>query len=420
MLESEFFRRIEKKYKLTKEEYEKMKLLIDREFNEDKHGMSTICNLYFDSDDFILVRRSIEKPIYKEKVRLRSYQVPSYNSNVYLEIKKKYKGIVNKRRIIISTEDIKKYLNDECEVKDYVYIKNSNIKVEASGDGIKSTNTNSEDVGYVIINDSTVDITSGTDGIDAKGSIYTNGGKFNIVTGGSSSNSQDKDTWGKWDKNEFGKGNMKLQDPESSNDSTDTPSAKGIKSVTNILIDSGEFNINSSDDSIHSNNTIKIENGTYEISSGDDGIHADSVLTINDGNINIKKSYEGCETAVININGGNLVAIGSSGMMQAPSSSSSQYSLAFVLSSNYSENSVITIKDSSGDEVLNITAKKLYKSVVFSSSKIKKDETYTIYIDGTESGSLTASSITTTNGKTNNMGMTSPNDGGNRPGGPRK
>lgn len=396
--------------------------------------------------------------------------------------------------------------------KDYVYIKNSNIKVEASGDGIKSTNTNSEDVGYVIITDSTVNITSGTDGIDAKGSIYINGGKFNIVTGGSSSNSQDKDTWGKWAKNEFGKGNMKTQDPESSNDSTDTPSAKGIKSVTNILIDSGEFNIDSSDDSIHSNNTIKIENGTYEISSGDDGIHADSVLTINDGNINIKKSYEGCESAVININGGNinivssddginvaggkdsssemgrpgqnnfsqtskyslninggnievdakgdgldsngniyinggdikvfgptddgngaldydgtceitggnLIAIGSSGMMQAPSSSSSQYSLAFVLSSNCSENSVITIKDSSGDEVLNITAKKLYKSVVFSSSKIKKDETYTIYIDGTESGSLTASSITTTNGKTNNMGMTSPNDGGNRPGGPRK
>ena len=121
LLESEFFRRIEKKYKLTKEEYEKMKLLIDREFNEDKHGMSTICNLYFDSDDFILVRRSIEKPIYKEKVRLRSYQVPSYNSNVYLEIKKKYKGIVNKRRIVISTEDMKKYLNDECEVKGQVF-----------------------------------------------------------------------------------------------------------------------------------------------------------------------------------------------------------------------------------------------------------------------------------------------------------
>lgn len=403
-------------------------------------------------------------------------------------------------------------VDDGIRGKDYVYIKNSNIKVEASGDGIKSTNTNSEDVGYVIITDSTVNITSGTDGIDAKGSIYINGGKFNMVTGGSSSNSQDKDTWGKWDKNEFGKGNMKLQDPESSNDSTDTPSAKGIKSVTNILIDSGEFNIDSSDDSIHSNNTIKIENGTYEISSGDDGIHADSILTINDGNINIKKSYEGCESAVININGGNinivssddginvacgkdsssemgrpgqnnfsqtskyslninggnievdakgdgldsngniyinggdikvfgptddengaldydgtceitggnLIAIGSSGMMQAPSSSSSQYSLAFVLSSNCSENSVITIKDSSGDEVLNITAKKLYKSVVFSSSKIKKDEAYTIYIDGTESGSLTASSITTTNGKTNNMGMTSPNDGGNRQGEPRK
>lgn len=223
-------------------------------------------------------------------------------------------------------------------------------------------------------------------------------------------------------------------------------SYEGCESAV-ININCGDINIVSSDDGINvaggkdsssemgrpgqnnfsqtNNYSLNINGGNIEVDAKGDGLDSNGNIYINGGDIKVfgptddgngALDYDGtCE-----ITGGNLVAIGSSGMMQAPSSSSSQYSLVFVLSSNYSENSVITIKDSSGDEVLNITAKKLYKSVVFSSSKIKKDETYTIYIDGTESGSLTASSITTTNGKTNNMGMPSPNDGGNGPGGPRK
>lgn len=104
------FRRIEKKYLITEEQY---KLLLEKakDYIEiDTYDYSTICNIYFDTDDYMLVNRSIEKPIYKEKIRLRSYGIPKLNSKVFLEIKKKYKGIVGKRRVKISLKEFYVYL----------------------------------------------------------------------------------------------------------------------------------------------------------------------------------------------------------------------------------------------------------------------------------------------------------------------
>jgi len=65
----------------------------------DPHGESTICNIYYDTPDYRLVRQSMEKPVYKEKLRMRSYGRVSSEGTVFLELKKKYKGIVYKRRI---------------------------------------------------------------------------------------------------------------------------------------------------------------------------------------------------------------------------------------------------------------------------------------------------------------------------------
>jgi len=105
------FKRYEKKYLLTSEQ--------EREFLErtkdyiqmDKYGLHTICNIYFDTPDFDLIRNSIEKPIYKEKLRLRSYGVPeSEDSKVFVEIKKKYKGIVYKRREKMTLKEAQDYL----------------------------------------------------------------------------------------------------------------------------------------------------------------------------------------------------------------------------------------------------------------------------------------------------------------------
>ena len=67
----------------------------------DPHGESTICNIYYDTPDFRLVRASLEKPVYKEKLRMRSYGRAREEDPVFLELKKKYKGIVYKRRILL-------------------------------------------------------------------------------------------------------------------------------------------------------------------------------------------------------------------------------------------------------------------------------------------------------------------------------
>ncbi|MGN1417680.1 MAG: polyphosphate polymerase domain-containing protein [Oscillospiraceae bacterium] len=93
------FRRKELKYLLTSQQYNMLRELISPYMTEDRYGLHTICSIYFDTDDDRLIRSSLEKPLYKEKLRLRSYGVPeSDDAEVFMELKKKYKGIVYKRR----------------------------------------------------------------------------------------------------------------------------------------------------------------------------------------------------------------------------------------------------------------------------------------------------------------------------------
>ena len=104
------FRRVETKYLLTFEEYSKLMEKINKHLEEDKYFFSTICNIYYDTDDFELVRKSIEKPVYKDKFRMRSYGVPTIDSKVFFEIKRKYDGIVYKRRVSAKLSEIYEYL----------------------------------------------------------------------------------------------------------------------------------------------------------------------------------------------------------------------------------------------------------------------------------------------------------------------
>lgn len=102
-----------------------------------------------------------------------------------------------------------------------------------------------------------------------------------------------------------------LSDADSENDSStssdaDSTSTKGIKSDGALYVNGGTFNINSADDSFHSNSDVTINDGTYTISSGDDGIHADSALLVNGGTITVTESYEGLEGLNITINDGKI------------------------------------------------------------------------------------------------------------------
>lgn len=104
------FKRKEKKYLLTVQRYQTLLPLLREYMTVDEHGLHTICNLYFDTDRYDLIRHSIEKPVYKEKLRLRSYGVPGPGDRVFLELKKKLKGIVYKRRASLTMEEARRYL----------------------------------------------------------------------------------------------------------------------------------------------------------------------------------------------------------------------------------------------------------------------------------------------------------------------
>ena len=98
------FKRIEKKYMLTRPQREALLQAFQGHMRRDEFGRHTICNLYLDTDDYALTRRSIEKPVYKEKLRLRAYGVPGPGDTVFLELKKKYKGVVHKRRMELTCQ----------------------------------------------------------------------------------------------------------------------------------------------------------------------------------------------------------------------------------------------------------------------------------------------------------------------------
>lgn len=93
------FRRYELKYLLTREQKEAVLQGMRDYMALDKYGRTTIRNLYFDTEDYRLIRHSIEKPAYKEKLRLRSYEKVSAKGNVFVELKKKYQSVVYKRRL---------------------------------------------------------------------------------------------------------------------------------------------------------------------------------------------------------------------------------------------------------------------------------------------------------------------------------
>lgn len=113
---TEIFNRYEEKYIITDEVYRQLKPQLEKFMELDEHSRNgsfyTICNIYYDTPDNDLIRKSIERPTYKEKLRLRSYGVVSPSDNVYLEIKKKYNGYVFKRRLSITLNEANCYLEN--------------------------------------------------------------------------------------------------------------------------------------------------------------------------------------------------------------------------------------------------------------------------------------------------------------------
>lgn len=192
--------------------------------------------------------------------------------------------------------------------KDSVRIADGTFILTAEKDGIHVENADDEEKGYIYIADGDFTITSDGDGMDASNIVQIEDGTFDITAGGGAANSL------KTHESDMPGGGMSqnIERPDGENMPQDTTtdesgtSTKGIKAGGGMYLNGGTYQIDSADDSIHSNANITIADGTYTLATGDDGVHADDALTVNGGTITVTESYEGLEGLTVTINDGTI------------------------------------------------------------------------------------------------------------------
>lgn len=216
--------------------------------------------------------------------------------------------------------------------KDSVRIADGTFILTAEKDGIHAENADDEEKGYIYIADGDFAITSDGDGMDASNIVQIEDGTFDITAGGGAANSlktheSDMPGGGMSQNIERPDGESMPQmgekpdeesmsqmgeKPDGENMPQDTTtdesgtSTKGIKAGGGMYLNGGTYQIDSADDSIHSNANITIADGTYTLATGDDGVHADDALTVNGGTITVTESYEGLEGLTVTINDGTI------------------------------------------------------------------------------------------------------------------
>ena len=216
--------------------------------------------------------------------------------------------------------------------KDSVRIADGTFILTAEKDGIHAENADDEEKGYIYIADGDFAITSDGDGMDASNIVQIEDGTFDITAGGGTADSlktheSDMPGGGMSQNIERPEGESMPQmgekpdgesmpqmgeKPDGENMPQDTTtdesgtSTKGIKAGGGMYLNGGTYQIDSADDSIHSNANITIADGTYTLATGDDGVHADDALIVNGDTITVTESYEGLEGLTVTINDGTI------------------------------------------------------------------------------------------------------------------
>lgn len=178
----------------------------------------------------------------------------------------------------------------------------------------------------------------------------------------------------------------------------DGTSSKGLKAETKLYIYGGSFKINTSDDGIHADNKLTITGGSIQITESYEGLEAADIL-VSDGTVTLVSSDDGFNASggtttvygpvndgngpidygsEATVTGGSIIAGGSSGMAEGFTTSKNQGSILSKLSSVVKANTEIVIIDSDGNQVVTYTSPKEMSALIFSTSDIKKGETYTI------------------------------------------
>ena len=358
-------------------------------------------------------------------------------------------GITSKDGLIIGSGTINvTAVDDGIRGKDYLIIKDGHYTIDAGGDGLRSSNDEEAALGYVYIQDGEFNIDSGADAIQGVTDVLIETGDFSIVSGGGSSANSTNDTSkglkagvhlvidnGTFDINSYddalhSNNNVCINDGDFQISTKDD----GIHGDSTLSINGGTIVITKSYEGIESR-VLVINSGNIHVTSSDDGLNVaggndgsagghfgggpissgsgDYYMIINGGYIYVNASGDGLDangsiemtggTVLVNgptaqnngaldydrsftLTGGFLVAVGSSGMAQAPGSTSTQNSVLVRFSSTQSAGTLVNITASNGDELLTFKPAKNYQSLVFSSPELQSGTSYTVYYGGSHSG----------------------------------
>jgi hypothetical protein len=356
-------------------------------------------------------------------------------------------GIRSKDGLIISGGSIiVNAVDDAITGKDYAIVKDGSLSVEAGGDGIKSDNDESTDVGFVLIEGGLLTVNAQGDGIQAETDLLISGGTFNVTSGGGSSHAVSGDTSAKGLKAVANllveNGNITISSADDAMHSNNNLAVSGgtilissgddgIHADTNIGINGGMISIAKSYEGIESSN-IAISDGDIHVVASDDGLNgaggndgsgfggpysgsSDYFIYLNGGYLYVDAKGDGIDvngsivmtggTVIVSgptsngngaldydqsfkITGGTLLAAGSSGMAQAPGTSSTQRSVMVTLSSAKSGGTMLHLEDNVGNPMFTFQPAKQFQTIVFSSPELSTGS-YKLLVGGSSSGTAT-------------------------------
>lgn len=362
-------------------------------------------------------------------------------------------GISSKDGLIINGATIDLTAADDgIRGKDYLVIKNGDITVDAEGDGLKSDDS-SEGKGYISIESGSVTVYSEKDAITATTDVLIADGDINIISGGGSNYALTQDSssmkgikalvsiiidGGNLTVNSaddalhsnytlvINDGTINLASGDDGmhanksleiNDGniTITKAYEGIESSL-ITINDGNINIVAKDDGLNvagGNDAsamgrmgrqggfavlegayLYIHGGYIVMDTGGDGLDSNGNFVMTDGVAIVNGPTNNGNGAIdyngdFQISGGLLIAVGSSGMAEAPGNASTQYSVLINFTESQEAGELIHIQDNSGEDIVTFEPTKIYQSIAFSSSELEEGETYTVYIGGSSTGTET-------------------------------
>ncbi|MBN2853165.1 MAG: carbohydrate-binding domain-containing protein [Clostridia bacterium] len=248
-------------------------------------------NFLSDTTNYILSDIEDEEP----NATLFSEDDLTINGTGSLTIDANYKHGINCKDdlVIISGNITVTAVSDGIRGRDSITVAAGNINITADNDGMQSNNDKDTEKGYVLVEGGTINIESGNDGIQAETDVIINEGDITVTAGGGTQNMVVA---------------MSISEQEKDRMTVveDTESTKGIKAGSTLIINGGNIDVDSHDDSLHANDTLYINAGNITLSTDDDGIHSENNITIDGGAINILNCYEAIESKVITVNGGEI------------------------------------------------------------------------------------------------------------------